>query len=206
MSRLVAGCRLLPAVIALAAVASGCSITGSSSASTQQVTPAVVNRYVQVQMAEANLTRVINVLAGADVGDQALARKQPGPGLRHAILGAQFSWDAVLTALNGFTPAQAAAVPQVGTTVSQIKLLTTHWGNALNAMYERPPTTRKALLKALKGPLKEEFTNRHLLQDAARALAKESCSLGSTYRQLASPKDVVAACGAAKALAAPPSS
>jgi len=79
-------------------------------------------------------------------------------------------------------------------------------GDALNALYQHPPSTRKALLQALRGPVKAEYTNRHLLQDAARALAKESCTLGSTYGQLAAPKDVVAACGAAKTLAAPPPS
>jgi hypothetical protein len=196
----------LLAAAVLAAVASGCSVTGSSSASTNEVTPAVVDRYVQVQMAEANLTRVINVLAGADLSDQALAKKQPGPGLRQAALGSQFSWDAVAVALNAFTPAQANVTPEVATMAGRMKLLSTHWENALNTIYQHPPPTRKGLLQSLKGPLREEFTQKHLLQDTALALSKQACTLGSTYRQLATPKEVVSACGAVKALASPPSS
>jgi hypothetical protein len=190
-------------VLLLSAVA--CS-SGSGGSSTSQVTPADVNRYVLTKEATANLTRVVYLISAADQTVGQLSHTRPGSvDYRNLLYGARLSWNNVVVGLNAFTQGQAVVVPQLTSTVGEHKLLTTTWLNALDALRKHPPKDRRALLKALSAPQKQELDDRHLLQDAAAALAKETCALQLRHPELASAADTATACGAAKQLSSPPS-
>jgi hypothetical protein len=200
-----AGRRAAPfvATLVLLAGAAGCSI-GSSGSSSGQLTPGIVNRYVLAQEAEGNLTRVINVVASADGTTQQLGTTPPGSKAYHNLVsGAQSGWEGVLVTLNAFTAAQGKAFPAVTTAVQQMHLVANRWLNTLSPLSQHSPATKRASQKTLYQAIKYETSKRQLLNDAARELSKETCSLGNTYRQLATAKDVVAACAAAKQLAPP---
>jgi hypothetical protein len=184
----------------------GAACSGGSSSGDASLTPAVVQRYVLTKEATANLTRLIFLLQTADSTVQHVSQQRPGSKASENFLaGARLSWNNVVVALNSFTQAQAAVVPELGDMVGAHKIVATAWLNALDHLIAHPASSLKDQLKQLAGPQKQELSARHLLSSTAAALAALTCTLQSQHHELATPADTATACGTAKQLAPPPS-
>jgi hypothetical protein len=195
---------ILLAMVTLLLAGSACS--GGSSSASSSLTPTDVHRFVLADEATVDMTRLIALISAADLVTQHFAHQRPGTVAYDRFrLGARLSWNNVSVGLNYFTQGQALVAPVLNDTVGMHKLVATAWLNALDGLGRRPAGNLRQLSRVLAGPQKQELAARHLLNEAAAALAKATCALEVKHHELASAADTSAACGSARQLASAPS-
>lgn len=180
----------------LALPATACSGIGSSSPAT--VSTSAVQRFVAVKEATDNTSRLISLIAAANLTSSEVSRmRTQTPAETRLLNGAKIGWNNVLVGVNAFTPLQAAAVPGLMDMITTVRRTAINWSNglgALNSGHPRPAGPAIAKLTRQAGMMKSP------IEKAVAALARTACTLEKANSGFVTPAAAKADCAGADQL------
>ena len=198
MQRIMKGSAL---VAVLATLLVGCS--GSGGVSTEDA-----QRWATVKTVSAVYTHLLQFVVQGESSIRSLSASRPETLQgRHALSGAQVSWQNVLAQATNFTTDQGRVVTSLGPTVTAIREAAIAWLNALSSAKQMVARGKAPTF----GRIAPLFTQARTLEAEVRAnmnataaqIAGLACGLESRYPALAGGGSAATDCAAATQLSAP---